>query len=241
MNLVEFKKARTEGRKKLLIKIIKVFKQFKPTVIHQFGSGASGYKDEFSDLDLWITFPKNEISAIVKNQSKIFKSISPVLLKHYSKSWSPKGGSATQIIHITKYGLFQVDYYISTLRKANITKRDIKQSHTFKKDLTLVLALSFIAVKGIIRGWESPDFLNNIKIVYERILESYGIKIKRRKVKLSFKFIYTLLTDLRPLANNAQKKAIDEIKSYTEEVEYIYIENEYLIIDIDNLSCLFEA
>lgn len=222
MNLMEFKKARTEGRKKLLIKIIKVFKQFKLAVIHQFGSGDSGYKDEFSDLDIWITFPENEISAIVKNQSKIFKSISPVLIKHYSKSWSPQGGSATQIIHITKYGLFQVDYYISTSREAHIIKRDIKESHTFKKDLTLILALSFIAVKGIIRGWKSPDFVNNIRIVYKRIVKNYGIKIKRRRVKLSFKFIYTLMTDLRPLANNAQKKAIDKIRSYAEEVEDLY-------------------
>lgn len=222
MNLAEFKKTRIEGRKRLLIKILKIFKQFKPTVIYQFGSGASGYKDEFSDLDIWITFPENEISTVLKNQSKIFKSISPVLLKHSSKSWSPKGGSATQIIHKTEYGLFQVDYYISTLRKANIIIRDTGESHTFKKDLTLILALSFTLVKGIIRDWKSPDFVNNIKIVYKRILENYGKKIKHRQVKLSFKFIHTLLIDLYPLANNTQKKAIDKIRSYTEEVEALY-------------------
>lgn len=73
MNLAEFRKIRVEGRKELLTKAIEVFEQFKPVKIHQFGSGLTGYKDEFSDLDLWFTFKDRQIKTVVKNQSSFFK------------------------------------------------------------------------------------------------------------------------------------------------------------------------
>ena len=113
MNLDEFKEARTRGREELLNKIIEVFGRLKPIAIYQFGSGATTYKDEFSDLDIWFAFADEKIESVVKNQNNVFKKIAPVLVKHQSKSWSPPGGSATLIIHKTKFGLFQIDYYIS--------------------------------------------------------------------------------------------------------------------------------
>lgn len=70
MNLAEFKKIRVEGREELLKGILEVFKHFKPIKVHQFGSGKIGYKDEFSDLDLWFTFTNNQIKTVVKNQNK---------------------------------------------------------------------------------------------------------------------------------------------------------------------------
>lgn len=242
MTSEEFKKNRIEGREKLLGKILEVFKEYQPVSIHQFGSGATDYKDEFSDLDLWITFKDSEIKTILKNQTKIFKSISPVLLKHRSESWSPIGGSASLIIHDTEFGIFQVDYYISKLSETVIKKdakvlhgsdllergewklnkdrkKNTKEYHTFKKDVNLLIISLFINIKGIIRGWGDIDFENNIKLVYKRLQDSYGKKLNQRRIKLSFKFVYSLLEDLYPLANKRQKMAIFKIRNYAEQVE----------------------
>ncbi len=230
MKLAEFRKTRVEGREELLKKILEVFKHFKPIKIQQFGSGKGGYKDEFSDIDLWITFEEDQIKSVVKNQAKIFKSIAPILVKHSSKSWSPKEGSATQIIYNIKHSSFQVDYYISkdfyqddffrSIQERSKNSR--KKSHTLKKDIDLFLCLILISIKGIIRKWESPEFENNIKIVYKRLRMSYGQKLKHRQVKLNFKFIYRILDDLYPVASKTQQKAINRIRNYTALVESSY-------------------
>ncbi len=223
MNIKEFKKYRIEGRKKLLSKILEVFKKLNPVAIHQFGSGATDYKDEFSDIDILITFKDSEIENVLPKLNRIFKNIAPVLVKHHSKSFSPTRGSATQIIHETSFGLFQVDYYISKDLKVVIKpNKNIKEPHTLKKDINLLLCLIFISVKGIIRKWDSPDFVNNLKIVHQKFRKRHRNKIRRRKITLSFKFNYKLLFDLYPIANQKQKKAILKIKDYLTQVEKIY-------------------
>lgn len=241
MKLEEFGQARIRGREELLSKIVGVFAKFKPIAIYQFGSGSQGYKDSFSDLDIWLAFADEEIRAIVESQNKIFKGIAPVLVKHQSKSWSPPGGSATLIIHKTKFGLFQVDYYISKLsntvikpkakllygkdvlkRGEWILDKDAKESYTLRKDVSLLLCLIFIGIKGIIRKWEGPEFENNIKLVHRRLQNNYSKKLRRRRIKLSFKLIYKLLADLHNLSNRPQKRAIVKIGQYTRVVESLY-------------------
>lgn len=242
MNLEDFKKARVQGREELLSKIVEVFGKFKPIAIYQFGSGASGYKDEFSDLDIWFTFADGGIEVVVKNQNNIFEKVAPALVKHQSKSWSPPGGSATLVIHKTKFGLFQVDYYISklsnTVIKPNakllygrdvlkrgewILDKDAKESHTLRKDVSLLLCLIYIAIKGVVRRWEGSEFENTIKIVHKHLQNNYRKKIRERRIKkLSFELIYRLLTDLYPLSNESQKSAIEKIGQYTRVVEGLY-------------------
>lgn len=241
MNLEEFKKARVQGREELLSKIIEVFSKFKPVAIYQFGSGAVNYKDEFSDLDIWFTFKDGEIGSIIKSENNIFKKIAPVLVRHQSKSWSPPGGSATLIVHKTEYGLFQVDYYISKpsnsfirsdarllygkdmLKRGEwILDKDAKELNTLRKDVSLLLCLIFIGIKGVLRGWKGTEFENTIKIVHKRLQKDYRKKIRRRRVKLDFKLIYRLLADLYPLSSKLQKNAVEEIGQYARLVESLY-------------------
>lgn len=56
---------RITGREKLLEKILEIFKDLAPVAIHQFGSGATGYKDEWSDLDIWVTFKDERMVEIL--------------------------------------------------------------------------------------------------------------------------------------------------------------------------------
>lgn len=238
MTIDEFREERIEGRERLLKKIIVTFESIKPVAIHQFGSGAYGYKDEFSDLDLWFTFKDNDIEKIVKNRAKIFESISPILLKHQSKTWSPLGGNATLIIHQTEFGLFQVDYYISKLSETIIKRgakllygsdllkrgewrlnKDARESVTFKKDITLLTVLAFVSIKGVTRKWKRGEFEKTIQEVYKRVHKGRELTLR----KLSFKFINNLLNNLYPLANKKQKRAIIKIKNYAKHIESLYL------------------
>lgn len=245
MGKEEFIKRRIEGRKELQEKIINTFKSLHPFAIHQFGSGTTGFKDEFSDLDFWITFKDEEIESILKKLAEIFNSIAPVLVKHTSKSWSPIGGTSSSIIHETRSGLFVVDYYISKLSETVIKKdslfvygsdlvkrgewrlnkevdKDIHDNHTLRSDIDLMLDLIFISVKGIVRSWESDDFVNTLKTVHKAFRERYKNKIKRRIIKLDFKSDLKLLSDLYKISNKRQKGAINKIRKYINEVSFIY-------------------
>lgn len=245
MNIEEFRQKRIEGRKQLQNKIVNIFESLNPVAIHQFGSGASGFKDEFSDIDIWITFDDNKIDGVIKKLNSIFRQVAPVLIRHNSKSWSPVGGSANSVIHDTEFGLFVVDYYISKL-SGTILKEDSKvlygddslkrgewilnkeidkdsrDSHTLKKDINLILDLLFVSSKIIARKSESIEFENTLKTVHKNFLERYTGKIKRRRVNISIKFYRTLLSDIYSIADSKQKTAIDQIRNYIQQIEELY-------------------
>lgn len=246
MNKEKFKQKRIEGRKLLLEKIVNTFKALDPVAIYQFGSGTKGFKDEFSDIDIWVTFEDNKVDDILKRLNNIFENIAPVLLRHYSKSWSPVGGSANSIIHDTEFGPFVVDYYISKFSETVIKEdskvlfgddslkrgtwrlnkevdKNIHDSHTLKKDVNLLLDLIFISIKGIVRKWEGDDFLNTLRTVHRDFRRRYDGKIPRRRISLSFRSNLRLLSDLYYIANKNQRKAISKIRRYAKQVETLHV------------------
>lgn len=220
MNIEEFKQKRIEGRKQLLEKIIDTFKSSHPVAIHLFGSGQTGFKDEFSDIDIWITFEDNKINDILKQLNKIFKSIAPVLIRHHSKSWSPVGGSANSVIHDSQFGPYIVDYYISKPSETVIEiNKNIHDSHTFRKDISLLVDLIFVSIKLIARKSDGDDFIKTLGTVHKDFRKKYGGRIKRRQIRLTFKSDYRLLSDLYQIASKGQRRAISKIKRYAKEVE----------------------
>lgn len=245
MNIEEFKRKRIEGREQLLEKIVETFKSLNPVAIHQFGSGTKGFKDEFSDIDIWITFEDSEIKPILKVLPKVFKDIAPVLIRHYSKSWSPVDGSANSVIHETEGGLFVVDYYISKLSETIINKdsvvlygsdtvkrgiwklnkdvdKNIHDSHTLRKDTNLLIDLIFISIKGIVRQWDDDTFINNLRNIHTLFREKYDKSMKRRRISLSFNSYRRLLSDLYKVSSKSQKRAINKIRKYLNQVESLY-------------------
>lgn len=241
MDKEEFKQKRIEGRKELLEKIIEIFKKLNPVAIHQFGSGASGYKDEFSDIDIWVTFKDDQIDEIVKQREKIFKSIGSILIKHESKTNSPLGGSATLILYNNADGIYQVDFYISKVSETVILKdaRVLYGSDSFPRGewklspglkerkglgrmMNFLIVMSFILTKGVIRKWERGDLEEIIKKAYMMVQEKSGTTLKQLPGKISFKLIYNILENLYPLANNKQRQAITKIKDFAKEVQKLY-------------------
>lgn len=248
MDREEFRQKRIEGRKQLSEKIVDAFKSLHPVAIHQFGSGVNGFKDEFSDIDIWITFKYGEIENVVKKLDTIFKKIAPIVVRHHSKSWSPIDGSANSVIHETKNGLFIVDYYISKYSETVIKEdsvvlygddtlprgewrlnkevnKSIRDSHTLKKDINLLLSLIFIGSKSIIRRWNNDDFVNTLKTVHKNFRKRHKNKIKRRRIGLSFKVDYRLLADLYSISDKNQKKSILKIEEFLRQIQRLYSMN----------------
>lgn len=245
MEKEDFRKKRIKRRQQLLDKIVETFKSLNPIAIHVFGSGARKFKDEFSDIDIWITFKDSEIENILKKLNSIFKTVSPVLIRHHSRSWSPVGGSSNSVIHNTEDGPIVVDYYISKLSKTIIKKDSkvlygddslkrgewllnkdvnnrIRDSHTLRKDLNLLIDLIFIGIKGIVRKWEDDIYINNLKTVHKKFRERYDGNIPMRRINLSFRSNFRLLNDLHRISSKSQRQAIFKIKKFMKHVEELY-------------------
>lgn len=244
-SIEEFKQKRIEGRRLLFIKIVSTFETLSPVAIHQFGSGSKGFKDEFSDIDIWITVDDEQIDKVLADLHHLFKQIAPVLVKHHSKSWSPVGGSANSIIHETKEGLFIVDYYISRLSETVIKEDSVviygddslkrgewrinmvegnnaRGTHTLKKDVDLFINLIFISVKKIARKQYNDPFFETIKQVHRLFRKRYTGKLKRRLLRSDLKTDLRLLSDLYLISNKRQKRAINKIKKFIRDVQVLY-------------------
>lgn len=242
MSNSDFLKRRAENREKLLAKIVKEFQTLDPATIHLFGSGVNGFKDEFSDIDIWVTIDDGKLKNTLNHLTSIYKSIAPILLKHNSKTWSPVGGRASSIIHEFNGDLFVVDYYISKLSETilpynakrlfgvdSITKGEwrlnqhvypkMKDTHTLRKDVDLLLDLIFISYKGIIRQWQDDDFINTIKKLHQNIRQNYKVELTARHISLNIKSNDRLLNDLCQIANQRQKKVVDKIREFGRLVE----------------------
>ncbi len=228
---------RIQTREKLLQKIIQIFKDIHPVAIHQFGSGATGYRDEWSDLDIWITFKDDQMGDILKKQKKIFQSVGTEVIVHTSKRNNPLGGSATLIIYEIDGGLFQVDFYLAPqinsviLEDAKLLYGDdslprgqwkmdtkAKERHILSKDITFLVVMSFIFIKGIKRKWERTDLEELIQKIYGRIEEKSGKKLSVLPEQISPQLIYALLDNLWPLANDKQRAAIEKINLFAHNI-----------------------
>ena len=236
---------RVTQRKSLLGKIPKTFKSLHPEAIYQFGSGTQGFKDEFSDIDVWLVFKDQDIKNALSKLPMLFRNIAPVLIKHHSKSWSPVGGSANSVLHEINDDLYVVDYYISKSSETAIKKdakilygkdhfekgewrlqrhvdEKIKDTHTIKKDIDLFLNVICISFKGIVRNWKTDDFVKNLETIHKAFRERYPGKLPKRKIALTFTSNYQLLNDLHPIANSRQKKAIQKITAYGKQIQKLY-------------------
>ena len=243
MSKDEFIKNQIDDRKMLFKKIESAFKKEGTNLIELFGSGTSGFRDEFSDIDVLIMISDSKIENLIPKLSNVYNSIAPVIVRHHSKSWSPVGGSADSVIHNTKNGLFIVDYYISNksevvefdqnelkdnfLEKGFIklnrqTNKNINDTHSLSGDIDLLLNLIFISTKIIARSKNENAFLNTLKRVHSDFRKRYPNKLKQRQIKLNYKSNFKLLSDLYKISNKRQKRAIYKIRSYMKQVEKLY-------------------
>lgn len=243
MTKEEFKKEKIEGREKLLEKIIEAFKEFEPVAIHQFGSGKEDYRDEFSDLDLWITLPEDQYENYLKKRLEFLGSIEPIFIKQDAKVWE-KGGSVeanyTLVIHEIEGEFYHVDYYVAKRSKSKIwidskliygedavprkdwvMEMEVLEPYNLQTKIENIIFMSLIGVKGVVRGWDN-GFEKYLISIYENIEELSGEKLEVLPEKLSFEMLYKIFENIYPLASEKEKIKIDKIREYTEEVQQLY-------------------
>lgn len=242
----EFKKKKIEGREEIFKRVIDVFKDYNPYAIHQFGSGKSGYRDEFSDIDLIITFEDDKIKEILDKRDQVLNIIAPVLLKNEAPKNSPVGGKNILAIHELNGSLFHIDYFISRKSKVVIgddfssdalhifgdddlprgkwvLDRDALDVSSLSTDINNICIMCFIGIKGVIRKWGEPGFTNFVKGIYSSIEKLSNKKLETLPEKLSFELIYKVFDNVYPLADKKQQVAIDKIRKYAKEVKSIYM------------------
>src|SRR5436190_740380 len=101
MNLREFRELKIKGRETLRQKIVKTFSGLGAIAIHQFGSGIIGYRDEVSDMDIWITFLDDTVGEMINKRDEIYSTISQILIKNEAPQNSPLGGKYSMVIFDT--------------------------------------------------------------------------------------------------------------------------------------------
>lgn len=225
----DLKTNRLQKRAELLDTITKSFSELQPLAIHQLGSLAKGNADEFSDLDIWITFPDEDLKTIIKNRHETYEKVSPVLMKYEAPENNPVGGKYTLVIYDTPQGLYQVDYYLAPQSKTHILPEAIllwgddgiergewimdisakpKQSPAEKIDF--LICLSFIGIKKVMR--KDKRFLDSLFSNYQQLKNHYSDQLEDIQSPYTLESINTLLDQLLKYSNNHQTSAIEKIK-----------------------------
>ncbi|MDO8610817.1 MAG: nucleotidyltransferase domain-containing protein [bacterium] len=229
MNLEEYKKNKIKGRKILHNKILETFKSLKPVSIHQFGSGVNGYRDEFSDLDIWITFDDDVVDEIVNKRDEIYSKIAPILIKNENPENSPFGGKYSLVIFDTEYGLYHVDFYLSKKSQTNIRPESIfhygfdelprgewildkeaKLEENADFTLDFLICMLFIGIKMVVR--KNKEFLDFLFNTYKQAKLKYFHNMKDIENNYDIKTLINMINELSTQANPKQKHAIEKIR-----------------------------
>jgi len=242
MDLAEFKKEKIMGRDRLFQKIMATFKALDSVAIHQFGSGRYGYQDEFSDFDLWITFPDDRIKQMVKNSEEIFSSVAPIFVKSSAPQNSPIGGSYTLVLYNTDHGLYHVDYYFAPKSGSNVRSdakylygddslprgewildRDNSEKWTYEHVFDQMLAMSYILNKAIVRGGWNVDMAKYLRDLYKDYQEITNKTLPSLPNSDDFEFMKELYKNILPYGNEHQQKAVKKLSEYSKLIEKLYI------------------
>lgn len=240
MSLDKFRKNKIKGREILHNKILETFKSLNPFSVHQFGSGVNGYRDEFSDLDMWITFDDDVIAGIVNKRDKIYSKIAPVLIKNENPQNSPLGGKYSLVIFNTEYGLYHVDFYLSKKSQTNIRPESIfhhgsdelprgewildKEARSEENAdfiLDFLICMLFIGIKMVIR--KNKEFLDFLLSSYNQAKLKYFPNMKDIENNYDIETLNNMINELLSQTSPKQKHAIEKIKE-----DYIKIKQLFL-------------
>lgn len=240
MKLREFKKNKIRDRAVVNGAAIKALKDLSPVAIHHFGSGTVGFRDEFSDLDLFTTLEDSAFEDVVAKRKEIYSQIAPILLRLHSDKHHPVGWYHDLIIHEYEGGLFHIDYFLVPRSKVilppgskvlfgedqfprgeNWTIQGTNSSGETAGLLEGILAMSYIGVKGIVRNW-GPEFYNYLRSLYDNYQKQTGKKFEELPLDIDFQLIYAILDNVKSEGQDRQKLANRKVKKYAEKVEKLY-------------------
>jgi predicted nucleotidyltransferase len=233
-----FNQQKIEARDVVREKAIATLQTLNPVALHQFGSGGRGEGDAFSDVDLFLTLDDEKFDSSVAGRINTYTSIAPVLLRLFNKVPNPAGWYHDLIIHDTPSGLVHVDYYMTPRSKVilppnaklisgedgllsgewNLPPETNASGHDL---LDGILAMSYIGVKGVVRGWDSGffDFLRGLYTAYQRDEDSNMPDLPPLN---NHQLIQVILGNLERAGNENQIRANSKILEYAKQVAELY-------------------
>ncbi len=223
-------------RKKRL-EIIKHF--FKNIALegHLFGSLSNQNSDNFSDIDVWLTFKDEEIKDVLEKRLEYYKEIGQVIHVCEPPQNSPINGIQSFVLYKTKVGLLPVDYYLCPQSTSFITKESkklfgdidlpvseikgfnpqkIPVSETYRMDF--FICFIFNSIKKLAR--RNKDALDSLFREYEYLKDKYKIPVKNLETKNhSFEQLFKIIENVEEFATDNQMNALNEIKTFAENIE----------------------
>lgn len=202
---------------------------------HISGSIARGNSDAFSDIDIWFTFKDEDIEEILANRYEYYAKIEEILNICEPPQNAPINGVHTSVIYKTNAGYVTVDYLLCPESSSYITNDSKKifgielpikvleynpQKVQVKESYRIDFLIIFItvAVKKLLRGDEGPlaQLFNEYKFLEER----YNISAEPlTNEEQTFNSLKELIKKVTIVANEKQRKALDEIGTFIGKVE----------------------
>lgn len=204
---------------------------------HIFGSIARGNSDAFSDIDIWFTFKDEDIEEILANRYEYYAQIGEILNICEPPQNAPINGVHTSVIYKTKAGYVTVDYMLCPESSAHITNESKKifgielpikvleynpqkaqVNESYRIDFLIIFIT--VAVKKLLRGEENP--LTQLFNQYKFLEERYNVSVEPLNNKeQTFGSLKDLIKKVEVVANEKQRKALDEIGTFIVKVETI--------------------
>lgn len=202
---------------------------------HIFGSLARGTNDALSDIDIWFTFKDSDIQKVLADRFINYTKVGEIVLCHEMQNNFPLNGVQTAVIYKIDGELIRVDYYLCPLassrvlpdakvllEKKSVPVGDIipetkRASRDLSDRITFFLCMCFNGIKKVVRGDESfVPFLVSEFQKSEKDIPALAAIPKES----NFETIRKSMEILETVSNDGQKKAISEIRSFLDRVEF---------------------
>lgn len=220
-----------KAREALIDKLKTEFFNAGAAAAHLLGSLANGKGDEFSDVDIWVTFDESVIEDIVSKRLEIFSEVGNILIFHETKKNGPVNGSYTLLIYEVEGVLIQVDVYISPLSTSRVAENTLVlfenktiergnlildleavQENSLEERIDFLICMCFIGIKKVIR--KDSDFMNWLLSEYNKQNQIYNFGDDIKKGGITMSVLDIILDQLNNKANEKQRNAINKIKDY---------------------------
>lgn len=217
-------------RKKRAEKIVSVFKEI-AVEGHLQGSMARGGTDEFSDIDVWLTFKDDDFATVKEKRFEYYGQIGDILHVCEAPQNAPTGGVFSSVIYKTKVGLLVVDYSLCPLStsymmddykhlfgdielpagKFEYNPEKVSLPETYRLDFFISIING--SIKKLLRNNENAlEFLIS---EYHNLKERYDIPVEDLTLtENTFATLKEVIENVKKVATEKQKMVLSEILNF---------------------------
>jgi predicted nucleotidyltransferase len=197
---------------------------------HIFGSVARGDADQYSDLDVWLTFKDEDIKSIIVKRFDYYSQIAEIIHINEAPQNAPIGGIQSFVFYKIGDELLRVDYSLCPQSNSFQTKDSKKlfgtelpvgelsfnpQKMVVDSNYRIDFVISFVfnSIKHLARKKQNP--LQDLLREYDNLKDRYGINIKPLfSREESVETLRQIIKNLDEVSNERQKITLSEINTF---------------------------